>query len=181
MGNAKGTDIAFLRKCLRDAGPAAEKPFVDQLSPEERKIYETATPVSWVPIEISAKFQKLAAQILFPNHPSGIQELGREQARADLSGLYKIIVRFINIPTLLRKLSNLWHSYNDTGELKAVWKEGEKSGQLIIENYPDLPGVSQLQMQGYFLGALEMTGAKNIRATTDFSDPKAYKYLFVWD
>ncbi len=181
MGHAKGTDIAFLRKLLRDAGQAAERPFLAQLTPEERKTYETSTPVSWVPIQTSAKFQKLAAQILFPGNPSGVQELGREQAQADLGGIYKIIVRFLTIPALMKKISNLWHSYNDTGELKAVWKEGEKTGQLIIEDYPELPPVSLEQMQGYFLGALEMTGAKNIRVTTDFNNPKARTFSFAWE
>jgi hypothetical protein len=181
MGNAKGTDIAFLRKRLRDIGPAAEKPFLDQLSPEERKTYETATPVRWVPIETSAKIQQIAVQFIFPGNPAGLQELGREQANSDLSGLYKIIVRLMTVPALIKKLSSLWHSYNDKGELKAIWQEGSHSAQLIVENYPELPLVSLQQMQGYFQGALEMTGAKNIHLGTDFNDSQAFKFFFSWE
>ncbi|MEW6516616.1 MAG: hypothetical protein AB1439_06935 [candidate division FCPU426 bacterium] len=181
VGKAKGTDIAFLRKRLRALDSAAEQKFIGLLSAEEKKIYETATPVGWVPIETSARLQELAAPIIFPDNPDCILELGREQARDDLSGLYKIIVRFITIPALMKKLSSLWHSYNDTGDLKAVWQEGHRSGQLIIENYPALPLTSRLQIQGYFLGALEMTGAKNVRLINDFTDPLAYKYFGSWE
>jgi hypothetical protein len=175
MGKVKGADIVFLRKRLKTLGQDKEREFLSQLSEDETKYYQQAMNVSWIPVEITIGLQTKAAPILFPEHEKPVLENARQQCREDLRGIYRVLLRIININTLLKQLSKVWSTYNDTGSLVIASREKSRT-TLVLENYPDYPKASLENIEGYIIGCLEMAGIKDFTINTDDSNPEAWKF-----
>lgn len=119
--------------------------------------------------------QTKAAPILFPTHEKPVLKNARQQCKEDLRGIYRVLLRLININTILKQISKVWSTYNDTGSLVIASREKYCTTQEL-KNYPDYPKASLENIEGYIIGCLELAGIKDFKINTDDSNLEAWKF-----
>jgi hypothetical protein len=150
MGAAsKGSVLLFLRDQIKKRGPEVEKAFLRGLSPEERTAYQSALAFSWVPAAVVARLFEKGAVLLFPgDRVSALREYGRTSMRHDMSGIYKVAMRFTSIPFVVEQTARVWCTYNDTGEPGCEHVQGQKLITFHVKNYPDFPDALKHTLAG---------------------------------
>lgn len=180
MAKFKGSGVVFLRTRIQAAGRAEEKALLAKLTPEEADAYTKAMAITWIPLDITAALFRKVAEVLYPGNPKGIFELGRGQARDNLSGIYKIILKLTTVPFLAGQSAKLWRTYYDFGNARTELNADLKKGVLIVENHPDLPKEIRELTRGYIAGAMELTKSEGIQVQSDESNPEAWKWIVHW-
>ena len=183
MGKIKGTRYVTLRKMVRERGPEFEKRFLEKLDPVERQRYLNMLPLSWVPLDeipdghdvVSA-----AADLFFPNDPQGIQKVAARIAKENLSGIYRIFMQIPKVEFVIKRVVKLWRTYNSQGDPEIENFTGH-SGRLVVRNYPDMPAMQRVYLEGYIGGVMELSRAKNYIVKTIESDPQAWTWEISWD
>jgi len=159
MAGYKGVGLVFVRSKLRGSphGPAV----LGALSAEARGTFEAATATGWVPIEHACEVFEKAAPLLFPHTPIPLRELGRSLAQDNLGGVYRHIIRWLSVPFLLKQTAVLWRVYHNAGHATVTFSE--RSAELTLHDYPDLPERFRECMCGWISGAIEVCGGTNAR------------------
>jgi hypothetical protein len=178
MAKSKGTYVVFFRT-LWQGHPGSEEVFRTQLSDEAREIYDSALPIAWVPEPIVAEMEDRIAAVLFPGSPDGLQQIGKLQAEHDLRGVYRVLLRVITIPMLIKKAASLWSTYHDAGTAD-VADLTDKTATFVVEGYPDMPQSVREVTTGYIMGAVEMTRARDVQAVLDEADPNRWAWVVTW-
>ena len=84
---------------------------------------------------------KALDSILGKEKPEFCIEQGRMAAQDNISTLFKVFIKFINIKILLTQVMNMWNSYFDTGKVEvSSYSEHGKDRHLtiIIKDFPDI-------------------------------------------
>lgn len=183
MADMKGVLIVFIRRRLRAAGEDVERRVVAQLTPEDRRAYESCTAGSWLPIETIAAISYAAAPALYPDAQepialtpaaSPLVAMGRQQALEDLSGVYSFLVRVATVPFLLRQTARLWTTYHKGGKASVDEPppdpEGRHRANMLVTDYPDFPHRYGNLTAGYIAEAMAMAGAKEVDVRTSYDD-----------
>jgi hypothetical protein len=179
MNKTKASGIDFLRKQMKKKGSEFETEFVAGLSPEEARLYRTATASAWVDLKVLSDLLENGARKLYPGNAFPLCEFAREEGKFALSGFYKILFKVLSVSVLVEQTAKLWNIYYDQG-VATVENISKNSGTLVVEDFSDLPKNNREIVLGYTIGALEIIGAKNIRSTVDESNPNRWKWIFIW-
>jgi hypothetical protein len=179
MGLCSAAGLYFIKKRVRAAGVVAEQALLKLLTPEERDCYYKALPVVWIPIEIAAAVYPKAAEVLLPGDRSGVWKLGRDQAHADLSGIFRALLVVTTVPFALRQASRFWSSYYKDGRA-GVENADTDSVDFYVADYPDLPSKINDVISGYIAGVMERTGARDINVLVDEQDPNKRRWSVTW-
>lgn len=177
----KGTGISWLRELITAKGPEADQAMARSLAPEEYRAYRTAMPISWVPEVAATRIFKAAGDILFAGAPSPLIEVGRGMAKANITGIYSMIIRLATIPFIMSQASRLWRTYHDTGDASASDGPGRNELTFAVAGFPGLPADMRQVLSGYLVGLGELTGASNVAVRLDETDPVAWKWHCTWD
>jgi hypothetical protein len=177
----KGTGVAWLRDLINKRGPEADQAMAQNLSPEDLRAFRTAMPISWVPEGSATRIFRAAGDILFSGAPSPLIEVGRGMAKANMTGIYSILMRVATIPFIMSQSSRLWKTYHDTGEASVSEEPGQKKLTMVVAGFPELPADMRQVLRGYLMGLAELTGARNVTARLDESDPDSWKWHCTWE
>lgn len=177
----KGTGIAWLRESIAARGPEADQAMARALAPEEYRAYRTAMPISWVPETAATRIFKAACGVLFADAPAPLLEVGRGMAKANMTGIYSMLLKLATIPFIMSQASRLWRTYHDTGDASASDGPGRNQLTFAVAGFPELPADMRQVLSGYLMGLGELTGARNVRAELDESDPAAWRWRCTWD
>ena len=175
----KGIGLVFVRTALRNAGPAAEKKVLDELTPEELRIYEDATASQWVPITLATRLFELSAPVLHPGKPLALRLVGRDLARDNMQGAYRIFLRVLTPKFLLEQTARVWSTYHRHGTSHVV-VIGPNEVDVIVEDYPRLPERFRECMCGWMSEAIGLTGAKLPFVTKHDENPRAWRWRLRW-
>ena len=175
----KGSTLKTIKNLLKEKGPETEKRFLDRLRPETRRTFELALPNSWITIEEGAEIMDAAATMLFGGGSRALRMVARLNARQNLGGIYKVFLRIPSIEFVLKRLSNIWHTFFDTGEARVENFTG-KQATLVVEKFPEYPEILRESVCGFIEQLLEMTGAKQVGVTRETSDPQAWRWRITW-
>jgi hypothetical protein len=156
----KGTAVDFI-KTKFGSNPALEKPFLDSLDADLREVYDTILPVKSVEAESVAVIYEKAAAIFYPQQPQALRRLGREQALNDLKGIYRVLLKIFEIPSIVQKTAQLWRTYHTQGNAFIDFDPSFKKATLTVKNYLNMPETFLETISGYLQGILELAGAKN--------------------
>lgn len=180
MANYKASVLVFLREEIAKRGTETQAAFLGVLTPEEARAYKNALPMSWVPAPTMAGIISNAAHILHPHDPKGAARLGYVQAKYDLTGIYKVLLKVITIPILINQTARLWSNYHAQGTAHGVVVASGKEGTLVVEGYPDLPEPIRRMTTGYTEATVEMAGVNDVRVEENFTNPDAWKWRITW-
>jgi hypothetical protein len=156
---------------LEKKGEPAFKQALVSLTPELQLVQKKAMPISWVPMAQVADIIEKSAPLIYPGEKNGIYKLGMGEAADNLKGVYKIFMRVVSVAFVIEQASKLWATYHNEGQARAATLGGEKQGEFWVENYALLPPSFVEFMCGYIAGAVEMTGAKQVRVAHEAPKP----------
>jgi hypothetical protein len=89
------------------------------------------------------------------------QDLVRELAAAQITGVYRVLFAFTSPGTLMEKSGRLWPRYYDRGESVGEML-AESRGRLRISGCPDLPRHHDWMIQPFVEVVLQRTGARDV-------------------
>ena len=147
----------------RKHGDAAVERMKAALSPEARRdIYERLlVPTDWVDVQHATENLVIYDKLLGAGDGCAGQELVRELAATQISGVYRVLFAFTSARSLLEKCARLWPRYYDRGESQGEMLS-ENSATLRINGCPDLPRHHDWMIQPFVEIVLSRTGAKDI-------------------
>ncbi len=142
MPQVKGIAILGLIKFIKKQ-PGDLMPKVKSMLPQDSIGYldEHILMAKWYPYKLYVDMLKVLDNILGKENPEFCVEQGRLSARDNISTLYKVFIKFINIKLLLTQVMNMWNSYFDTGKVEvSSYTEHGKDRHLtiIIKDFPDI-------------------------------------------
>ncbi len=182
MALSKAAGVIHTRTLLRKQGAETEARFLSQLTPEEKTLYQSALPVSKLPIETATKIYLLAVPLLYPDKPSseGMQELARATAHNDMRGIYSVLIRMTTVEFIIKQTAKIWQTYHDAGRAETE-RLGPNQIVLRVKDYPGLPKPFLDIVTGYIRGALELAGLKRFDIRCRDANPAAWEWDVRWD
>lgn len=176
MAKYKAALMILMRKLLQERGAETEKAFLAQLQPEEATIYQTAMPITWIPIAPYARIITLGAKALYPDDPKPVRRLGREEASDNLRGVYRTLMSFVSVKAMIDQTPRLWRYYHDQGMLKIDHQEAKHEVTFTLEGYPELPDANLEVLAGFLTQVIEMANKQNVKVVVDNSNPQAWTW-----
>lgn len=173
----KGASLVSLRQMLQLAH--LEERFLEALDAADRDDYRRVTATDWVPVALAGRLYAAAAPLLYPGQIGPVRLLGRDLARDHLRGIYRFVLRLVTVQFVLDQTGRLWRMYNGRGEL-LVERVHERTVRMVLVGYPDYPPVVRESLIGYIVGAIELTGAREVRVVTDDADPTRVIFTASW-
>lgn len=173
----KGASLVSLRQMLQIA--LVEERFLEALDDADRDHYRRVTATDWVPVGLAARLYAAAAPLLYPGQVHPVRLLGRALARDHLRGIYRFVLRLVTVQFVLDQTGRLWRMYNGRGEL-LVERVHERTVRMALVDYPDYPVAVRESLVGYISGAIELTGAHEVRVVTDDADPMKVTFTASW-
>lgn len=179
-GYTKGTGPIFVRNLLEKKG--LTQTYLSRLTTERAKVFTNLIPLHMVPDAEADYYFQLAAEIMYPNDPKGLAKLGIEQARTDLTGIYKFFMAIASVDFVINKTATLWKTYHTRGLARVVKNPSDKKKiQFIVENFPDLSASVREVISGYIQGVTEQLSVKNVKIQHDAGNSQAWSWMISWE
>jgi hypothetical protein len=162
-GSALRSSIAFLTERLGEQG--FEK-VVASLPEGERALFEAPVLQSnWYEFSLLLHLMDGAAPLLPHGGKRSLAwDLGRFSAEHGLTTLYKVFFRVADPGFIIRKASQVFSNYYDSGRMELVSLQGKES-VLRVTGFDQPCTLFCDRVQGWMERTLEMTGAKAIVMT----------------
>jgi hypothetical protein len=173
----KGASLVSLRQMLQ--GASVEERFLEALGPTDRESYQRLTATDWVPVAFAGRLYATAAPLLYPGQVAPVRLLGRDLARDHLRGIYRTMLRLATVQFVADQTGRLWSVYNGRGTV-VVDRVREHTLRMVLHDYPDYPVVVRESLVGYILGAMELTGARDVRVIVDDAEPTRVVFTATW-
>ena len=142
----KGAGLNALIQVLKERyGEAEYTKMVSRCSPDvkryvNRKIYDN----EWIPDSISAELTETADKTFEGGKDKLLRDMGYLIAHYNLSGIYKVFVKFSSIKSVLKRADLIWKKYYSHGEIKILKNEDRHFVFEVIDYEPyrsSCPGV----------------------------------------
>jgi len=179
MSDSKASFLGVVKRLLRDR-QIEEEALLARLTPDAKSVFTTAAMTSWVPRQYADEITATAAIVLFADQPRPVYELGRAQARNDLTGIYKILLRVVSVEFAMGQTAKLWSTYHNRGQARAEKQPDRSVGAVVVNDYPDFSEVQIESTAGYIHGLLELTGAAEVKVHPNTRDRRAIRFETSW-
>lgn len=177
----RGSAISFLREQFKNQDETREKEFLKSLSTEQALMYLSVLPSSWVSMDLAKTIFEKAVPLIYPEHQHPFQRLGYDRAKNNLTGLYKFILKVSTPAFVIGQTAKIWKFYYNTGQAFSKINARRKCAEMHVTGFPELPRMFREFTKGYIVGAVELTGAKNIVLEQDDSNPDDWKWIGSWE
>lgn len=175
--NLKAISLTIIRGWIRER-PGAYEQLTAQLDADDQRFFGSFGATDWISAEPAARVMDVAARVLHPDDPTPQRRLGRELAREQLHGVYRFLLRVISPPTLIDQTATLWSRNHRAGHATTE-RLSERAAQIRVTAYPTFPLVIRENTAGYIGGAVELTGAENVRVVCG-GDPARWTWNVTW-
>ncbi|MCD4814731.1 hypothetical protein K8S19_13695 [bacterium] len=176
----KAITVVFIRDRMGKVDSETRNTFYAKLSRQEKDSLKKSLAFTKIPVALAVKVYDAAASVLHPGKLDGAHLLGRALAQDNLTGIYKVLLRFVSIPFLIKQSAKIWDTYHEFGIARCARVKNENEIVLIIEDYPDMPKTIREGTTGYIEGALELTGGTNIHVELDDTNCHLWKWRVTW-
>lgn len=156
--------VKYIKKYSKERGKNLDE-VLKLMTEEDQKIFSQKILSSeWYPYSTYINLGNIVDRVFGKGDHSLSREIGKLSARTDLQGVYRIFLTFFNPKTVVKKVSNIWGSYYDAGELEII---EFKPGRLVfhLKNFPDIGKFHCKNIEGWNEGFLEMAGYKEAKVT----------------
>jgi hypothetical protein len=157
MPKVKGSNVLLAVKMLR----ADRQRALALLPPRLHRYLDQRILVStWYPEEDLLELSR-AVSLMMPGSPEPWMTMGRSTARADLSTLYRHMVRAGDLTGTLGSIGSLWRTYHDTGELNVTVDEPGRA-TACLRDYGGAAREMCRVVGGYVAEVAVMAGAREV-------------------
>ena len=181
----KGTAVETLPVFIRTKfGEQGFQKWLQALPQESRKSLDAKIlPPLWYPLKETLIDPTVKLCELFYNgRLDGATEQGRYSAEHALKGVYRLFVRLASPETLVTKASTIMPTYYQPSSMEVVEKKNNQS-VVRITKFETPHTVIEHRIKGWMERALELTGARNVKAEIGSSLTKGAHYtefLLSW-
>lgn len=179
MNSYKGTNVDLLRTLLHEKGAETEAKFFAKLTPEEGELFKKTISFSWVPIDATAKFFEVGADLLYPEDARPLLRLGKTQADRNFRGVYRALLTTLHPSFAMEKSNFFWKLHFNFGKASGTTKG--TLGILTVSELPNFPKPMLDVVSGYLMGGLEFMRLKGLQADTSFTEPATVVWRFHWE
>lgn len=133
---------------------------VPELSASTRAIVcETVLASTWYPFDALTDLIRTADRVLGKDDLALAKDMGRFAATANLSTVFRFLIRLSTPRMILKKGAALWHLHHDTGRA-AAFEDGPNRAIYEIHDFGAPDRALCVSLEGWIERCLEMTGAK---------------------
>jgi hypothetical protein len=118
-------------------------------------------PMAWLPISAFYDLIEETVRQGFAGRPDGMFDIGRQQMKRDMTGIYKMFVRMASPQTVIAKAASIYGTYTTNGKMTARQIEPNVAEVTLDGVDRGMPGYWEYQ-RGTITGVMEQT-TKNIR------------------
>jgi len=179
----KGAGVNSLIQVLRQMSNAERfAQFERHLPPQTAALIERPRLAQeWVPLEEAAGLYAAAVTHLFDGDMARLYEVGRQQMRKDLSGIYRVFMRVASPAFVAGRAGALFEVYGRDAGTLSVGARTDTSMELILANRPFASPAYFEALRGSIAGTLELTGVRDLSVTiVDEHLPDRRVYLARW-
>ncbi len=142
MAQVKGVAILGLIKFIKTQ-PDNLMPKIKNMLPKDSSAFldEHILVARWYPYKLYVDMLAALDTVLGTGNYEFCIEQGRLAAKDNISSLFRVFLRFMNIKMLLSQVMNMWNSYFDTGtvEVASYLEHGNDRHLTIrIKDFPDI-------------------------------------------
>jgi len=119
-------------------------------------------PVSWIDYGAYLRYIFLADKILGNGDHQLLTRSAEYACEKQFSGMYKFLISFVNPRFVLKRVAQVWRQFHSDGEF-SFENIGEKEGQLVLIDFPDIPLHHELSHIPYMKKVMEMSSAQNVQ------------------
>jgi len=164
MARVKGIAILglvkYIKKYSKERGKGIEE-IIQMMSKEDQEIFSRKILASeWYPYSTYINFGNIIDRVFGKGDFSLAREIGKISAQTDLKGIYRVFLTFFNPQMIVKKISNIWGSYYDTGKIDIV----EFTPGKLIWHLSEFPGIGKFHcknIEGWNEAFLELAGYKD--------------------
>lgn len=126
-------------------------------------IHQPRLAQEWIALETIAPLYPSALHDLFAGDTERLYELGRQQLRNDMSGIYRVFMRVASPGYVADKTAAIYAVYaRGCGTLSVVART-DNSLEFLLDHRP-FPSLAFFEsLRGSIAGALELTGIKDLK------------------
>lgn len=163
----KGSNFKSILKYVAEKfGPDAPEQVIEQLPPADQKLFENSIyDGAWLSERVYADLSYSVDKVFGNGDHSLCFEIGRYNAHNCVPKLYSLFVRSGSPEFVLKSASNFWRQTHNSGSL-VIHELTSNSTILYLKDFyhgnHHNPAFCH-GLRGYIAGALELSGAKNVR------------------
>jgi hypothetical protein len=129
------------------------------MPPRLREVVDKVHPLEWYPVEVSAAVHLAVRDVIGGGSWDASHAIGREAARVDFTGIYKVLVRTVQYDTIWDRIELAWTRYASAGEAK--WYErGPGHAKAFVSGVAGYNNGLWASVAGRCEGMLLLSGAR---------------------
>lgn len=155
----KGTSVKETLKYIRKKFPKREEEWINSLSEESKKIYNSIILTShWFDLYYSQiEPQKKIGELFFDNnYEKAAYDLGKHGAYASLNGIYKLFIKVASIDFVIKKASTIFSTYFSSEAKISVIVQSENLIKLSVKGFSDKEQLQIHNITGWLDGLLSI-------------------------
>ncbi|MGC4114509.1 MAG: hypothetical protein QM765_07835 [Myxococcales bacterium] len=154
----KGVAMVHFREyVLKRAGEEGLEEIAATLSPAASKMLTQPAACDWYELAPVVEIEHALVNKFFNGDITAVAQLGEFDAVESISRIYRILFRFLDPATLVKKSSQLWSRYYDRGELK-VDQLGPRRLAVHVTGHAPRELIHCHEFRGGLLGCIRVCG-----------------------
>lgn len=180
----KGMAISGTVKRIKEVyGEEVFQKVLNELNEEDRKVMGgNLLPSLWYSLDTFANFLKAEVNVIYNGDKTKLRKGSEEVVSNQLKGIYRFFVKLGSPGFVVSRIGSVHNSYFSGIELEKEISDGKFVGRYF--GYKADQDVFEEVIIGFYQKALEISGAKNIKAKFDvpINDGKEFSQIVVtWD
>ena len=178
MAHVKASDLVILRRLLEEHGDAKAR-VLSALDGESARLLQTTSATAWVPLATEAAVFQASASALYPGDDRGLVRLGREVARRQFTGMYKVFLNVATVAFIVKRAGTIFRTFYDAGDSR-IEDFHDEAGTLVVTGLPDLHEAQRAYIEGFLTGLVELAGAKDVAVRRGPDAAGEWRWRVTW-
>ena len=134
----------------------------------------------WYDFDVYDKINRTIARVYFDNDMEKLLDVGKHSAARVLSGVYSAYVRNHDFIAFLKRISMLHSRFYNKGEMDVDFSKENNSCTIVLHSAPRYPRSDNYIAAGFYVGAAEICGLKNVSYSINEEKEKV-RFELKWE
>ncbi len=175
-GTAFKSTLAALEKLHGAQALTAVKASLDAAA---RDALEQVLSVSWYPVSLSAALHEAIRDVVGRGDWEASRAIGREAARIDYTGVYRVVLRSIQYDSIFARLEMAWRNYYTHGVFSWT-RVGPASTHVTVKDARGFNAGMWIACAGRTEELLTLTGARTVDVTVREPNDTGCEFDVMW-
>ncbi|MFO8062460.1 MAG: hypothetical protein R6U31_05990 [bacterium] len=117
----------------------------------------------WYDFDVYEKINRTIARVYFGNDMEKLLDVGKYSAVKVLTGVYSAYVRNHDFIAFLKRISMLHSRFYNKGKMDVDFNREDNTCTIVLHSAPRYPESDNYIAAGFYAGAAEICGKKNIK------------------